>query len=63
MSDEESKILRLKVILSVIEGTLYSDWQSIIDIVERLYETKQPDEIATRKRVDDFRNLLDKIIN
>lgn len=61
MSDEKLKRLRLKVALSIVEGTPYKEWQNLIDVIERVYETKQPDEVATRERVDDFKNIIDKL--
>lgn len=61
MSSEEFKLLRLKVLLSVVEGTSYAEWRNLVEMVEDVYETKQKDEIATRKRVDDYRNIIEKM--
>lgn len=61
MSSEEFKLLRLKVLLSVVEGTSYAEWRHLVEMVEDVYETKQKDEIATRKRVDDYRNIIEKM--
>lgn len=61
MSSEQFKLLRLKVLLSVVEGTSYAEWRNLVEMVEDVYETKQKDEIATRKRVDDYRNIIEKM--
>lgn len=61
MSDEKFKLLRLKVVLSVVEGTSYEEWRSLVRMIEDVYETKQSDEIATRKRVDDYRNAIENM--
>lgn len=61
MSSEQFKLLRLKVLLSVVEGTSYAEWRNLVEMVEDVYETKQKDEIATRKRVDDYRNIIQKM--
>lgn len=61
MSDEKFKLLRLKVVLSVVEGTSYEEWRSLVRMIEDVYETKQSDEIATRKRVDDYRNVIENM--
>lgn len=61
MSDEKFKLLRLKVVLSVIEGTSYEEWHSLVRMIEDVYETKQSDEIATRKRVDDYRSVIENM--
>ena len=61
MSSEKFKLLRLKVLLSVVEGTSYAEWRNLVEMVEDVYKTKQKDEIATRKRVDDYRNIIEKM--
>jgi len=61
MSDEKFKLLRLKVVLSVVEGTSYEEWHSLVRMIEDVYETKQSDEIATRKRVDDYRSVIENM--
>ncbi|MDW4175346.1 hypothetical protein QI193_02890 [Staphylococcus saprophyticus] len=61
MSDQKFKLLRLKVLLSIVEGTSYEEWHNLVRMVEDIYEIKQPDEIATRERVDDYKNVIENM--
>lgn len=61
MSEQKFKLLRLKVLLSIVEGTSYEEWHSLVRMIEDIYETKQPDEIAARERVDDYKNVIENM--
>ncbi|WP_433912306.1 hypothetical protein [Staphylococcus sp. LKG3-3] len=60
MNDDKSKAMRTKILLTILEGASYQEWQDNVKLINKLFKSKAADETLPRKRIDTTRKKIDK---